>query len=70
MLYISLCIDLMFTTQPNILMESGVHLELNANCHHHVIVVKFNLKTHCCCPPYELELWHYQSLVLTKLDKQ
>ena len=30
----SSCIDLIFTTQPNLVMESGVHSSLHANCHH------------------------------------
>ena len=39
----SSCIDLIFTTQPNLVMESGVHSSLHANCHHQLPYVKFNL---------------------------
>ena len=39
----SSCIDLIFTTQPNLVMESGVHSSLRANCHHQLPYVKFNL---------------------------
>ena len=35
----SLCIDLIFTSQPNLIIESGVHLSLHSNCHHQT---KFN----------------------------
>ena len=28
------CIDLIFTSQPNLVMESGVHSSLHPNCHH------------------------------------
>ena len=42
----SSCIDLVFKTQPNLIMESGVHSSLNANCHHHKTFPKFNLKIH------------------------
>ena len=30
----SSCIDLIFNSQPNLLMESGVHPSLHPNCHH------------------------------------
>ena len=40
----SSCIDLIFTSQPNIVMESGVHPSLHPNCHHQIIFAKFNLK--------------------------
>ena len=30
----SSCIDLIFTSQPNLVMESGVHSSLHPNCHH------------------------------------
>ena len=55
----SSCIDLIFTIQPNLVMESGVHSSLHANCHHHITFAKFNLKIHYP-PPYEREVWHYQ----------
>ena len=55
----SSCIDLIFTTQPNLVMESGVHPSLHSNCHHHITFAKFNLKIHYP-PPYEREVWHYQ----------
>ena len=31
------CIDLIFTSQPNLEMNSGVHSSLHPNCHHHII---------------------------------
>ena len=55
----SSCIDLIFTTQPNLVMESRVHSSLHSNCHHHITFAKFNLKIHYP-PPYEREVWHYQ----------
>ena len=55
----SSCIDLIFTTQPNLVMESGVHSSLHANCHHHITFAKFSLKIHYP-PPYEREVWYYQ----------
>ena len=54
----SSCIDLIFTSQPNLVMESGVHSSLHPNCHHQITYAKFNLKIHYP-PPYEREIWHY-----------
>ena len=53
------CIDLIFTSQPNLIMESGVHSSLHQNCHHQIIHAKINLKVFYT-PPYEREIWHYQ----------
>ena len=55
----SLCIDLIFTTQPNLVMEPGVHSSLHSNCHHHITFAKLNLKIYYP-PPYERDVWHYQ----------
>ena len=30
----SSCIDLIFTSHPTLVMESGVHPSLHSNCHH------------------------------------
>ena len=54
----SSCIDLIFTTQPNTLLESGVHHSLDQNCHHQIIFAKFNLKVYYP-PPYERKIFHY-----------
>ena len=53
------CIDLIFTSQPNLIMESGTYPSLHPNCHHQIIYANFNLKVHYP-PPYEREVWHYQ----------
>ena len=33
----SLCVDLIFTSQPNLIIESGDYLSLHSNCHHQII---------------------------------
>ena len=38
------CIDLIFTSQSNMIMNSGVHHSLHSNCHHQMIYVKIGLK--------------------------
>ena len=52
-------IDLIFTSQPNLVMNSNVHSSLHPNSHHQIIHAKFNLKIFYP-PPYERVVWHYQ----------
>ena len=53
------CTGLIFTSQPNIVIESGVHPSFHPNCHHQIIFAKFNLKIYYP-PPYLREVWHYK----------
>ena len=55
----SSCIDLIFTSRPNLNTESGVHPSLHPNCHHQVIYAKFDLKVHYLVP-YERRFLHYK----------
>ena len=64
----SSCIDLIFTSQPNLIIESRVHLSLYSNCHHQILFAKFNLEV-VYPPPYIQEVWHYKD-VNTELIKQ
>ena len=34
--------DFLFTSQCNLVMESGVHPSLHSNCHHQIIYARFN----------------------------
>ena len=55
----SSCIDLIFTTQPNLVVESGVHPSLHPNCHHQIVFAKFNLQIYY--PPlYLWDIWLYK----------
>ena len=40
----SLCIDVIFMSQPNMVIESGIHSSLHSSCHHQIVFAKFNLK--------------------------
>ena len=53
-------INSLFCSQPNLVIESGVHPSLYPNCHHQIIYAKFELKIYYP-PPYEREVWHYQN---------
>ena len=52
-------IDLIFTSQPNLVMDAGIHPSLHASCLHQIVHAKFNLKIHYP-PAYEREVWHFQ----------
>ena len=65
----SCCIDLIFTSQPNLVMESGVHSSLHPNCHHQITYAKFNLKIYYP-PPYERKYGIIKKLTLIILEGQ
>ena len=65
----SCCINLIFTSQPNLVMESGVHFPLHPNCHHHITYAKFNLKIYYLLS-YKREIWHYEKATLITLEGQ
>ena len=54
----SSCIDLFFTNQPNIVINSGVYSSLHPNCHHQIIYANINFKLFFP-PPYQRQIWHY-----------
>ena len=39
----SSCVDLIFTDQSNLSVNSGVHASLHPNCHHQIVHTSFNL---------------------------
>ena len=55
----SSCIDPIFTSQPNLITDSGVHSSLHPNCHHQIVFAKLNLHI-VYPPPYVHEIWHYR----------
>ena len=48
-------IDLIFTDQLNLAVDSGFHPSLHPNCHHQIIFCKFNLMIE-----YEHLVWDYK----------
>ena len=52
----SSCTDLIFTSSPNLVIESGVHSSYYENRHHHINYFKFNLTV-----VYQsFKVWHYK----------
>ena len=54
----SSCIDLIFASQPNLIIESGVHPSIHPNRQPQTIYAKFNLQIYSP-PQYHREIWHY-----------
>ena len=52
------CIDLIFTDQPNLFIESGIHPSLHEQCHHQIIHGKLSVRN-LAPPPYTRKLWFY-----------
>ena len=49
---------LVFTSQPNLVMDSDVRSSLHPNCHHQLVFAKFDLSIYYP-PPYERTEWYY-----------
>ena len=64
----SSCIDLIFTDQPSLAVNSGVHASLHPNCHHQIIYTSFNLNI-TYPPPYKHLIWDYKKADPEKIRK-
>ena len=64
----SSCIDLIFTNQPNLVTESGVHPSLHPKCHHQIVFAKLNLKVEY--PPlYKRLIWDYKNADIPSINR-
>ena len=54
----SSCVDLIFTDQSNLIVDSGVHPLLHSNSHHLITYCKLNLNIEYPAP-YECLVWDY-----------
>ena len=52
----SSCIDLLFTSQSNMVVNSGVFPSIHQSCHHQIVFAKVNLKIFYP-PPYTRRIW-------------
>ena len=59
----SSCVDLIFTSQPNMVIDSAVHVSLHSNCYHQIIYAKFDLQIFYP-PPCEKTVWHFKQTVI------
>ena len=61
-------IDLVFTDQPNLSVNSGVHASPHPNCHHQVVHSGFKLSIKYLSPYLRL-IWNYKKLIQKILEK-
>ena len=52
-------IDLIFTDQPNYVLDCGTYPSLNQNCHHQITFCNLNLNVEYP-PPYQHLLWNFK----------
>ena len=64
----SSCIDLIFTSQPNLVMDTGVHPSLNAHCHHQIVYANFNLKILSILHPLKERFGIFKKLISILLE--
>ena len=62
------CIDLIFTNQENLSVNSGVHAPLHPNCHHQIVHSSFNLNIYYP-PPYQRLIWDYNKADASNIRK-
>ena len=65
----SSCIDLIFTDQPNLVADSGVHPSLHPNCHGQITFSRYILNVEYT-PPYERLVWKDNNKANTESIKQ
>ena len=67
----SSCIDLIFTDQPNLVVDSVIHPSLHINCHHQITYCNILMTVYL--PPYERLVWDYkranESVINAALNK-
>ena len=62
------CIDLIFTDQPNLVIESGVHPSLHEQCHHQIVFGKLSA-SNIKLPHYARRIWFYDKADLVAIMK-
>ena len=67
----SSCIDLIFTDQPNLVVDSVIHPSLHINCHHQITYCNILMTVYL--PSYERLVWDYkranESVINAALNK-
>ena len=62
------CIDLIFTDQPNLFIESGVHPSLHEQCHHQIIYGKVSIDN-LEPPSFSRIIWFYDRSDISSIRK-
>ena len=61
-------VDLIFTDQPSLIINNGIHASLHSSCHHEIIHCTFNLNI-LYPHPYQRLLWNYKKADVSKIKK-
>ena len=64
----SSCIDLIFTNQSTLSVNSGIHSSLHPSCHHEIVHTSFNVDIYYP-PPYQRLIWDYKKPDSTNIRK-
>ena len=62
------CIDLIFTDQPNLVIESGVHQSLHEHCHHQIVYGRLSV-SNIALPPHTRKIWYYDKADFVAIKK-
>ena len=60
--------DLIFASQPYLVVESAAQSSLHQNCHHQIVFSRFNLKV-VFLPSYEREVKHFKKANVDHIRK-
>ena len=64
----NLCVDLIFTNQPNLIVTCGASSSLNSQCHHQIPCSKLNINVEYS-PPYEWLVQDYKKANTKSIKK-
>ena len=64
----SSCADMIFTDQPCLVVNSGMHPSPHANCHHQITYCKLNLMIEYP-HPYQRLVWNFKKINITSIRK-
>ena len=64
----SSCIDLIFTNQPNLIVNRGTHPSLHENCQHQITFAKAMPRAEYP-PPYKRHVWNYAKANVNGINK-
>ena len=62
------CIDLIFTDQPNLVVDTGVHPSLHEQCHHQIVYGKLSV-SNIVPSPYSRRIWYYNKANFVNIIK-
>ena len=64
----STCIDLIFTSNPSIIVDSGIEKSLFSSCHHDIIYGKINFRVPLP-PPQFRTIWDYKNADASSIQR-